>query len=126
MWIDGGAEGSGVCRINSTYALFKDNELVEQAIFHPGIGTSNQAEFIALIHGLARLRELGIHGCKIFSDSKLTVEWALGRWNVNKVDGCVLWKPKVQAALSELGVRLQWKSRVGNKAHDVVENWSIL
>lgn len=48
-----------------------------QVLFHYGpiMGTNNIGEFLAIVHGLAYLKEKGLHSMPIYSDSQTAIKW---------------------------------------------------
>ena len=47
-----------------------------------GVRTNNEAEYLALIHGLKRARELGIEKVRVMSDSELLIRQMRGEYQI--------------------------------------------
>jgi probable phosphoglycerate mutase len=84
--------------------------------------TNNQAEYAAVILGVAKALELGASELKIFLDSKLIVEQVSGRWKVKDLE--------IKKAVEKLHALLQklerWEiqhvPREKNQAADALVN----
>lgn len=78
---DGGARGNpGPAGIGAV--LFQDGKKIAEISEYIGKTTNNQAEYRALLAGLARAQKLGITEIHCFLDSKLVVEQMNRKWRV--------------------------------------------
>lgn len=87
--------------------------------FKFGMGTSNQAEFLAFIHGIDKFLDcydINTPVC-FFSDSKLLVEIINGNWLCANPDLKVLCE-KAMERLDKMNYRIQWVPRERNTAAD--------
>lgn len=112
VYVDGGCQGNGTDH-GAMYGSWV-YEGLSGGLNHRtyGIGTNNQAEYLALIdalRGLLRL-DLGGAGVRILMDSQLIVQQVNGRWKVKEPN---LQPLRVDAAdlLKRVGATLEWVSR---------------
>lgn len=88
LYIDGasrgnpGLAGAGIC-------LLKNDSIVAKKSFFLGTKTNNQAEYMALIHGLTVFKEQEPHKrdhLTIYSDSELLVRQVKGLYKIKNLD----------------------------------------
>lgn len=88
--------------ISCSYAIYEKGKLIKKE-FVPikGTGTSNTAEFVAVIYGIKAARDLGGTHCQVFSDSTVVVN------ALNKLDQkcSVFGAPQWIKAINECRVR---------------------
>jgi len=79
-----------------------------------GIGTNNEAEFIALETAINALDEAGIPATRIYTDSQLLFNQVNGLWKI-KSETSKKYVPRIQIKLRLGGHKLAWISRDLNK-----------
>lgn len=105
MFTDGACRGNpGLAGIG--VAIMDDKEVVDQLQHFVGILTNNQAEYMALIHGLLWFRQNlqkhpGFEGLDIFCDSRMLVMQILEQHRVKNEKLAPLYRV-VREALKEL------------------------
>jgi len=69
-----------------------------------GIKTNNEAEYLALVHGLRRARELGIERIRVLSDSELLIKQMTGDYQIKdrKILKLALEVGKLRRAFEEI------------------------
>lgn len=89
-----------------------------------GHATNNEAEYNALILLLEKLEKEGLSNVLVRGDSKLVVEQASGRWQVNK-PGLIPLAERAKSLVSKTGASLEWIPREKNAAADEMSNLAI-
>ena len=109
LFTDGGARGNPGPAA-AAFVLEADNGAVLAAHGEAiGVATNNVAEYRALVAGLARAAELGVHELEVVSDSELLVKQMRGEYRVKN------------AALRELSVQAaRLARRVGTVTYTAV------
>ena len=109
LFTDGGARGNPGPAA-AAYVLEAENGVVLAAHGQTiGVATNNVAEYQALVAGLARAAELGVHELEVVSDSELLVKQMRGEYRVKN------------AALRELSVQAaRLARRVGTVTYTAV------
>jgi len=104
----------------------KDNELVEQHGFFVGIKTNNQAEYLALLIGLIRIRQLMNPNdlLLINSDSELLVRQIKGIYRIKNPDLKPLYKA-VCSLLTNIQYDIGHVLRDKNKQADALANQGL-
>ncbi|MBN2267075.1 MAG: ribonuclease HI family protein [Candidatus Babeliaceae bacterium] len=94
-----GPAGAGIC-------IFKDDQLLEAHGFYLGALTNNEAEYSALVIGLALIAKLVSRGDRIVvvSDSELLIRQLTGVYRVKKKELLHLYN-RAQALVEELRQR---------------------
>ncbi len=87
-----------------------------------GLGTSNEAEYRALIGGLEACIKYGLKRIHIIGDSQLIIQQVLGGFKVNKLElkQCLNKVRELLAQLDEYSIR--WIPRSQNKMADKLVN----
>jgi ribonuclease HI len=67
---------------SSAFVIVQEGEIVHQEGVNIGLGTSNVAEYKAVILGLRYAIDLGIRRIKVLSDSQLVVRQMMGEYKV--------------------------------------------
>ena len=81
LYTDGAARGNPG-PAGAGFVIYKDGRMLESQAQYLGETTNNQAEYNALILGLARLKEIGAARVKVRSDSELMVKQMNGDYRV--------------------------------------------
>jgi ribonuclease HI len=124
LWTDGGARGnpgpaaSGVVIKNETEVVW------EQGIYL-GEMSNNQAEYLALLAGLDKAKELQAHSIVVHMDSQLVVEQVNRRYKV-KDEGMKQRWGEVQALLENFAEwSVSYVPRAMNKRADQLVNQAL-
>jgi len=106
VWVDGGARGNpGPAAIA---AIIKDEQerFVTSLSRRIGIGTNNQAEYLALIAALEKVISLGARQVHVKSDSELMVKQLNGNYRVKNANLKPLYQKvkQLQSSLPEFTI----------------------
>lgn len=82
LYTDGGSRGNPGDSACAFVICKMDDTVVEKSGYYMGIATNNQAEYLGMIKGLERARDLGIDRVNLFSDSQLVVNQMNGFYKV--------------------------------------------
>lgn len=90
--------------MGSAYVILDENrrKICEGSVGSP-MGTNNQAEYIAVVIAVEKLKTLNASGVVVHSDSQLVINQISGRWKVNKADLRVH-RDRILADLSGMGI----------------------
>lgn len=118
MYFDGACEpnpGTGAVG----YVILDGSEVLHSGSFVlPGKSTNNEAEYRALLTGVAKAHQMGWKDLDIFGDSKLVVNQVNGDWR-SKKEHLTKLRDQVQLILSEFDSwTLTWIGRDGNSQAD--------
>ncbi len=127
VWVDGGARGNpGPAAIG---AVVKDEQeqLITSLSRRIGIGTNNQAEYMALIAALEKAISLGARQVHVKSDSELMVKQLNGNYRVKNANLKRLYQKvkQLQGSLQEFTIthiprqQNQEADRLVNRALDM-------
>jgi ribonuclease HI len=82
LYTDGGSRGNPGDSACAYVICDLNDKVLEKAGYYMGIATNNQAEYMGMMRGLQRARELGIDKITLFSDSQLVVNQMNGFYKV--------------------------------------------
>jgi ribonuclease HI len=82
MFTDGGARGNPGPAAFAYVIEAEDGTVLAAHGEAIGIATNNVAEYSALVEGLERARDLGLHALEVVSDSELLVKQMRGEYKV--------------------------------------------
>jgi ribonuclease HI len=82
MYTDGGSRGNPGDSACAFVICKMDDTVVEKSGYYMGMATNNQAEYLGMIKGLERARDLGINKVSVNSDSQLVVNQMNGFYKV--------------------------------------------
>lgn len=82
MYTDGGSRGNPGQSACAFVICKLDDTVVEKSGYYMGVATNNQAEYLGMIKGLERARDLGIDKVRLHSDSQLVVNQMNGFYKV--------------------------------------------
>ena len=85
-----------------------------------GVGTNNEAEYIAVIRALRHASLMGIEDVTLISDSKLVVEQMKGSWRVKDYKLLSLHDEATELADSFKRFTIQWTPRANNAEADAL------
>ncbi len=95
IYTDGGARGNpGPAAFG--FVIYHGHEKVKEYKKCIGIGTNNQAEYMAVISALEIAKDIGGSDLVIFSDSQLMIRQITGQYKVRNKELLMMWK-KVKA-----------------------------
>lgn len=81
-YVDGAARGNPGPSGIGIAILTEKKETIKEISRYVGIGTNNQAEYLALLEALEAIKQLGAHAVTIYSDSQLVVRQINGQYEV--------------------------------------------
>lgn len=114
-----GPAGAGVLLVNS------QGRPVGRATLYLGQATNNQAEYRALLLGLALAQAAGVTDLEILLDSELVVRQLTGRYAVRSPDLQPLWQRVQEALRAFQTVRITHVAREANREADRLANRAI-
>lgn len=89
-----------------------------------GRKTNNQAEYLALILGLEKIRDLGVKSVEIRADSELMIKQLRGEYRV-KNEGILPLFKQAQQLVKDIKVHFKHVPREQNKVADILANEAI-
>lgn len=104
--------------------IYKDKEMKEKICDFTGKKTNNEAEYLAVIRGIERLREIGDTKANFFSDSEFLVKQLNGQYKVKSEKIKVLYD-KVLELKDGLEINFVWIPRTDNTVADSLANKGI-
>lgn len=118
LYTDGGSRGNpgdSAC----AYVICKmDDTVVEKSGMYMGMATNNQAEYLGMIKGLERVRDLGIDKIALLSDSQLVVNQMNGFYKVKNQELAPLHQQLKELAASFSSVTFTHIPRELNRESD--------
>ena len=122
LFTDGGARGNPGPAA-AAYVLEADDGTVLAAHGEAiGVATNNVAEYRALVAGLERARDAGVHELEVVSDSELVVKQMRGEYKVKKAALRVLSLEAARLAREIGAVRYTAVPREHNELADTLVN----
>jgi len=91
LFTDGGARGNPGPAASAYVLEAEDGTVLDANGEAIGVATNNVAEYRALLAGLARAAELGLHEVEVVSDSELLVKQMRGEYKVKNTALRELW-----------------------------------
>lgn len=82
LFVDGSSRGNPGPSAGAYVILSKNGEEIEKRGFTLGEGTNNRAEYLALLTGLKRAKEIGAEEVEVRSDSELMINQLKGIYRV--------------------------------------------
>ena len=98
-------------------AIYRDKELILELHEYVGIRTNNEAEYLALIKALQKIKELNELTANIFSDSEFLVKQMKKEYKV-KAEKIVPLNQMAVNLLAGLDVKFHWVPREDNLKAD--------
>ena len=86
LWTDGGARGNPGPAAFAYVLEAEDGTVLDAQGVAIGVATNNVAEYSALVAGLGRAVEAGVHELEVRSDSELMVKQMRGEYRVKNRD----------------------------------------
>ncbi len=125
VYSDGAARGNPGPAGAGAVLVEPSGQIVDRLGKYLGIHTNNYAEYMGLLLGLRRARELGVREVEVFADSELMIRQLGGRYQVKSTS----LRPLYQQALKLLNdfsrVKLVHLPREMNSAADEMSNRAI-
>lgn len=118
MYTDGGSRGNPGDSACAFVICKMDDTVVEKSGYYMGVATNNQAEYLGMIKGLERCRDLGINKIRLHSDSQLVVNQMNGFYKVKNQELAPLHQQLKQLAQSFEKVSFSYVPRELNKLAD--------
>jgi ribonuclease HI len=118
MYTDGGSRGNPGQSACAFVICKLDDTVVEKSGYYMGVATNNQAEYLGMIKGLERARDLGIDKVRLHSDSQLVVNQMNGFYKVRNQELAPLHQQLKDLAGSFESVSFQYVPRELNKLAD--------
>lgn len=118
MYTDGGSRGNPGDSACAFVICEMDDTVVEKSGYYMGVATNNQAEYLGMIKGLERCRDLGINKVSLNSDSQLVVNQMNGFYKVKNQELAPLHEQLKGLAQSFEGVSFSYVPRELNKLAD--------
>lgn len=84
LFTDGGARGNPGPAASAYVIEAEDGTVLAAHGEAIGVATNNVAEYRALVAGLERVRDLGLNGVEVVSDSELLVKQMRGEYRIKK------------------------------------------
>jgi ribonuclease HI len=125
VYSDGAARGNPGPSGAGAVLVEPSGQIVDRLGKYLGVRTNNYAEYMGLLLGLTRARELGVNEVEVFTDSELMIRQLAGRYQVKSPT----LRPLYQQALKLLNdfsrVKLVHVPREMNTAADEMSNRAI-
>lgn len=118
MYTDGGSRGNPGDSACAFVICEMDGTVVEKSGYYMGVATNNQAEYLGMIKGLERCRDLGIDKVSLHSDSQLVVNQMNGIYKVKNQELAPLHQQLKDLAASFEQVSFAYVPRELNKLAD--------
>lgn len=125
VYSDGAARGNPGLSGAGAVLVEPSGQVVDRIAKFLGTQTNNFAEYMGLLLGLRRARELGVREIEVFADSELMIRQLSGRYQVKSASLRPLYEEAVRL-LNEFGrVKLVHVPREMNAAADELSNRAI-
>jgi ribonuclease HI len=118
LYTDGGSRGNPGDSACAFVICKMDDTVVEKSGYYMGVATNNQAEYLGMIKGLERARDLGIDKISLFSDSQLVVNQMRGIYKVKNQELAPLHQQLKELANSFERITFSYVPRELNKTAD--------
>jgi ribonuclease HI len=125
VYSDGAARGNPGPSGAGAVLVEPSGEVVDRLGKFLGKRTNNYAEYMGLLLGLRRARELGVREVEVFADSELMIRQLGGRYKVNSPSLKPLYDEAVRLLNDFSRVKLVHVPREMNKAADEMSNRAI-
>lgn len=118
LYTDGGSRGNPGDSSCAFVICKPDDTVVEKSGYYMGVATNNQAEYLGMIKGLERCRDLGINKVSLNSDSQLVVNQMNGFYKVRNQELAPLHQQLKELAASFEEVTFHYIPRALNAEAD--------
>lgn len=125
VYSDGAARGNPGPSGAGAVLVEPSGQVVARLGKYLGVQTNNYAEYMGLLLGLTRARELGVREVEVFADSELMIRQLGGRYQVKSATLRPLYEEAVKLLNDFSRVKLVHVPREMNKAADEMSNRAI-
>ncbi len=125
VYSDGAARGNPGISGAGAVLVKPSGQVVDRLGKFLGVQTNNYAEYMGLLIGLRRARDLGVREIEVFADSELMIRQLGGRYQVKSATLRPLYEEAVKLLNDFSRVKLVHVPREMNKAADEMSNRAI-
>ncbi len=125
VYSDGAARGNPGISGAGAVLVMPSGQVVDRLGKFLGVQTNNYAEYMGLLIGLRRARDLGVREIEVFADSELMIRQLGGRYQVKSATLRPLYEEAVKLLNDFSRVKLVHVPREMNKAADEMSNRAI-
>ena len=125
VYSDGAARGNPGLSGAGAVLVEPSGQVVDRLGKFLGVQTNNYAEYMGLLIGLRRARDLGVREIEVFADSELMIRQLGGRYQVKSATLRPLYEEAVKLLNDFSRVKLVHVPRDMNKAADEMSNRAI-
>ncbi len=125
VYSDGAARGNPGLSGAGAVLVEPSGQVVDRLGKFLGVQTNNYAEYMGLLIGLRRARDLGVREIEVFADSELMIRQLGGRYQVKSASLRPLYLEAVKLLNDFSRVKLVHVPREMNKAADEMSNRAI-
>lgn len=125
VYSDGAARGNPGLSGAGAVLVEPSGQVVDRLGKFLGVQTNNYAEYMGLLIGLRRARDLGVREVEVFADSELMIRQLGGRYQVKSASLRPLYQEAVKLLNDFSRVKLVHVPREMNKAADEMSNRAI-
>ncbi|MDG1950874.1 MAG: ribonuclease HI family protein [bacterium] len=122
IYTDGGSRGNPGPSASGAVIKTPEGEVLAQVKKYLGVTTNNQAEYVAIVIGLLKAKELGATRVKMFMDTQLAVRQLNGEYKVKNPGIAERFKEVHNAAIGFERVTFDHVRREFNKEADALVN----
>ncbi len=125
VYSDGAARGNPGLSGAGAVLVEPSGQIVDRLGKFLGVQTNNYAEYMGLLIGLRRAKDLGVREIEVFADSELMIRQLGGRYQVKSATLRPLYEEAVRLLNDFSRVKLVHVPREMNKAADEMSNRAI-
>jgi ribonuclease HI len=125
VYSDGAARGNPGLSGAGAVLVEPSGQIVDRLGKFLGVHTNNYAEYMGLLIGLRRAKDLGVREVEVFADSELMIRQLGGRYQVKSATLRPLYEEAVKLLNDFSRVKLVHVPREMNKAADEMSNRAI-
>ena len=125
VYSDGAARGNPGLSGAGAVLVEPSGQVVDRVGKFLGVHTNNYAEYMGLLLGLRRAKDLGVREIEVFADSELMIRQLGGRYQVKSATLRPLYQEAVKLLNDFSRVKLVHVPREMNKAADEMSNRAI-
>ena len=125
VYSDGAARGNPGLSGAGAVLVEPSGQIVDRLGKFLGVHTNNYAEYMGLLIGLRRAKDLGVREIEVFADSELMIRQLGGRYQVKSATLRPLYEEAVRLLNDFSRVKLVHVPREMNKAADEMSNRAI-
>jgi ribonuclease HI len=125
VYSDGAARGNPGPAGAGAVLVEPNGQVVDRIGKYLGIQTNNFAEYMGLLLGLRRVKELGVQEVEVYADSELMIRQLAGRYQVKSASLRPLYEEALELLNGFSRVKLVHVPREMNSAADEMSNRAI-